>query len=164
MLNNEDFYRYAVKRIPRHPPSNRDEDSIDYKFEAEKALLIDNPSVLPVINYFRDQFHTYVVYDHIDRGSMRKFLSNPSLPSGVDAKTFLWMIANDLLTGLKCLHDYKIVHGGIKPENIFFQSSTRVAIGDIGFVKLWNDETLYNSSHSDNLFALLLFSITLLIL
>ncbi|CUS12982.1 unnamed protein product, partial [Tuber aestivum] len=73
----------------------------------------------------------YIAMEYIEMGDLRKHISKP-LPE----KT-VQLITNQLLEGLKVMHEKGIAHRDLKPENIFVvsRSPIRVKLGDFGISK-----------------------------
>uniref|UniRef100_A0AAV1SZS3 Protein kinase domain-containing protein n=1 Tax=Peronospora matthiolae TaxID=2874970 RepID=A0AAV1SZS3_9STRA len=58
---------------------------------------------------------------------MTKRKSRDALP-----ENYLWIILQDIATGLHVLHEHDIVHLDIKPDNIFITEDGKLKIGDFG--------------------------------
>lgn len=86
MVSVGDKYRYAVKRIPFIPSEERKKYHFDWEFEAAKASELNDSHILKVNDYYKDDNHFYIVYDHYTEGTLRDFYSNPTIPSGFNAK------------------------------------------------------------------------------
>ena len=83
MLNTDDLYRYAVKRIPRLPSDVRKANNIKWKFDLERLKSIkDEPLQIPY-EYFSDKVYNYIVYDYQVEGTLRTFLQSPTLPKDI---------------------------------------------------------------------------------
>ncbi|MCK4391253.1 MAG: protein kinase [Desulfobacterales bacterium] len=50
--------------------------------------------------------------------------------------------ANQILSGISCLHRARIVHRDIKPENVLITGTDEVKIGDFGISKVLGEKTL----------------------
>lgn len=61
-------------------------------------------------------------------------------------KLFIFMIMKNVLNGLLTLHSNKIIHGDLKPSNIFFNQNLTPKIGDFGLSSIL-DKT--NNEYSD---------------
>jgi tRNA A-37 threonylcarbamoyl transferase component Bud32/tetratricopeptide (TPR) repeat protein len=74
--------------------------------------------------------------------SMEQIEGEPLSTRELDAHA-LCQIASDLLEGLGCLHDARIVHRDIKPSNVMVRSSGRGVLIDFGLAGILNGEAQY---------------------
>ena len=56
----------------------------------------------------------------------------------------IWQYAAEILTGLKCLHDLKILHRDLKCANIFLGANNQIKLGDLNVSKILK----YNMAHT----------------
>lgn len=115
-------------------------------------------------NNLLHSFHTTIesvsVKDLIITDTSRERFNNTNIKMGTKVyvhrmpfyQRSLWDLMNDhyvfiplftqilyqILTGLISLHDMKIFHGDIKPDNILINDKNHVCIGDFGAVKFYN--------------------------
>lgn len=80
MLNKMNLIRHAVKRIPLLPPAQAKALNVNWKFEAAKAQLLDSECVIPVQDFYSDEFHCFLAYDHLEDGTLRTFLDQREFP------------------------------------------------------------------------------------
>lgn len=86
MVNEINCITYAVKRIPRSLIQKDKTNFIKWKLEASKAATLNPTYVLPVVDFFNDKYHNYFVYENIENGSLRKFLTQYKPSEKVDSK------------------------------------------------------------------------------
>lgn len=99
--------RVAVKFIPS---SNAREGSLDQAlFEAKLMARLEHPNVLRIHDAGRAPEGLYIVTDFMPQGSLGKLRSA--------APDLLEKAAKQLLSGLQAMHDARVLHRNIKPEN-----------------------------------------------
>ncbi|CAA0811887.1 U-box domain-containing protein 33 [Striga hermonthica] len=74
-----------------------------------------------------------LVYEYLPGGSLQNYLSNKRNMSALGWKTRARIVA-DIASGLHCMHfsKPKVVHGNLKPENLFLDHENRCKISDYG--------------------------------
>ena len=113
--------------------SQRDVFLIGLKSFVDEAMILaklDHPNVIKVIKYFEKLRTAYLVMEYCDGNSLNFILKNQK----INPKLLLRWFAS-LLDGLEYLHKYKIIHGDIKPSNIFISSDGRPVLLDFGSAK-----------------------------
>ena len=95
--------------------------------EAEAIRKIgSHPNIVEVIDYGKDQGHSYIVMPRYKESLADKLLVIPlDLEKTVD-------VALDVLCGLEHAHNQGILHRDIKPENILFDEHGRAKLADFG--------------------------------
>jgi serine/threonine protein kinase len=99
-------------------------------FEEGRALgQISHPGVVSVLNFFRAHETVYMVMNHLEefiiiaRGLKReKVLRESTIRSLLD----------EILRGLRVVHQHKMLHLDIKPANIFITNDNRAVLLDFG--------------------------------
>ena len=112
--------------------------------EAENLYDFDHPNVL----YFKNAFLTKstnstnsdilllnIISEYAEKGDIGKVLSRHQKENiyFVENQLLDWLIQNCL--ALVYLHDKKIIHGDIKPSNIFLTKNNSIKLGDFGNFK-----------------------------
>ena len=103
-----------------------------FKREVEAAnLLGEHPHV---VRYFRswqqDQLF-YIQMEHCACGSLASVCAR--LPPGkVIAELDIWRLARQVASGLAHMHQHRVIHLDIKPENIYIDINGTYKIGDLG--------------------------------
>ncbi|XP_065875554.1 lysM domain receptor-like kinase 3 [Euphorbia lathyris] len=121
------------------------------EFLAELKVLckIHHINVVELLGYASGDDHLYLVYEHIQNGSLSDHLHDPLLqgyqPLSWTART---QIAVDAARGIEYIHDQtkkQYVHRDIKTSNILLDEGLRAKVADFGLAKLverTNDEDL----------------------
>lgn len=55
----------------------------------------------------------------------------------------VWKYANEILQGLKTLHELKILHRDLKSANIFLGANDKVKLGDLNVSKITKRDLAY---------------------
>lgn len=90
--------------------------------EASIMRIVRSPYVAKVYESFSDpenDLNFYIVSEHYPGGDLENFLeNNKNLEERQIVKLFY-----EILLGMKALHDKKVIHSDLKPENIFLTSN-----------------------------------------
>ncbi|WCJ38503.1 protein kinase family protein / peptidoglycan-binding LysM domain-containing protein [Euphorbia peplus] len=112
------------------------------EFLAELKVLckIHHINVVELLGYASGDDHLYLVYEHIQNGSLSDHLHDPLLqgyqPLSWTART---QIAVDAAKGIEYIHDQtkkRYVHRDIKTSNILLDEGLRAKVADFGLAKL----------------------------
>lgn len=101
--------------------------------EVELMKSLVHPNVVGYIDSFKDSGKLYIAMEYVDGGDLSKFIEdrNGRLLSEEDVlKIFI-----QIVIGLKYIHDRKVVHRDLKPQNIFMTRVGVVKLGDFGVSK-----------------------------
>ena len=74
-----------------------------------------HPNIVHYFDFFEDENNFFIIVEYINIGDMRQLLNR----GRIDEPTIIRM--EQLLMGLCFLSEHKIVHGDLKPENIFLR-------------------------------------------
>lgn len=104
-------------------------------FEEGRALAqIVHPSVVNVLNFFLENDTVYLVMNYLQGASLQQFIVTSAAQN--HAKVFrestIRSLFDEVLRGLRVVHQHKMLHLDIKPGNIFITDSDRAVLIDFG--------------------------------
>ncbi len=104
--------------------------------EAEKIGQFDHPHILPLIEFGEGDGLLYTVTPFITTGTLHNFLRRVGgRLSAIQALP----IAQQLCDALQYAHARGVIHGNIKPGNIFITPDGRVLLADFGIARGFED-------------------------
>ncbi|MDH3402897.1 MAG: serine/threonine protein kinase [Acidobacteriota bacterium] len=120
--------RYVALKFP---PASTDDPSWSWRLaaEVEMAQSVSHPNVCRVHELGRHGGHVFVSMAFIDGESLRRVLSRSV---GVLTHDEKLRIAHDLCAGLAAIHDQRVLHRDLKPDNVMLDGSGRAVITDFG--------------------------------
>ena len=127
----------ALKFLP--PDTARDRVTIDrFAREARAAAAINHPNICTVYEVGEDAGHPFIVMELLEGETLKQRIAKP-VPLG---SLLDWGI--QIADGLSAAHALGIVHGDIKPANLFLTKAGQAKIMDFGLARseTQNDETL----------------------
>ena len=128
-----DSSKRVIKQVDLNPLS-KPEQSEACK-EAKVLEQLDHPNIIR----FREVYKTKknklcIVMDYADGGDLAsKIKSQRSTPFPED---FILSVFVQLCLALKHVHDRKVIHRDLKPQNVFLMQSGNVKLGDFGIAKV----------------------------
>jgi serine/threonine protein kinase len=100
--------------------------------EVRKSAKLTHPNIATILDGNTSQEYPYFVSEYIGGGNLRRIISRAeSIPPELTIKIFL-----QLLHALGHAHGKKVIHRGLKPENILFDSSGNVRVTDFGMARV----------------------------
>lgn len=104
-------------------------------FEEGRALTqISHPSVVSVLNFFRENETVYMVMNYLQGASLQEYVllaRSLKLPKVLREST-IRSLFDEVLRGLRIVHQHKMLHLDIKPANIFITDDDRAVMIDFG--------------------------------
>lgn len=104
-------------------------------FEEGRALAqISHPSVVSVLNFFRANETVYMVMNHLEGAALEDFIAaarNLQQPH-VLAEASIRSLFDEILQGLRVVHQRKMLHLDLKPANLFITDDDRAVMLDFG--------------------------------
>lgn len=129
----------AVKAINKEKVglNARHAQSLRAEMEIMKRLLHKN--IVRFLDVHETKNHTYIVMTHCAGGDLSKYIKKYGKISEADARFLMGQLAD----GLRYLHDKRLVHRDLKPQNILLDKQTTPAtlrdvtikIADFGFAR-----------------------------
>lgn len=104
-------------------------------FEEGRALAqISHPSVVSVLNFFRENETVYMVMNYLEGATLQDFIitARDLKQNKVFRESTIRSLFDEILRGLRIVHQHKMLHLDIKPANIFITDDDRAVMIDFG--------------------------------
>ena len=104
-------------------------------FEEGRALAqISHPSVVSVYNFFRENDTVYMVMNYLEGATLQDFIvtARDLKEAKVFRESTIRSLFDEVLRGLRIVHQHKMLHLDIKPANIFITDDNKAVMIDFG--------------------------------
>ncbi len=104
-------------------------------FEEGRALAqISHASVVSVLNFFRENETVYMVMHYLEGASLQDFIvtARDLKTQKVFRESTIRSLFDEVLRGLRIVHQHKMLHLDIKPANIFITDDNKAVLIDFG--------------------------------
>jgi hypothetical protein len=104
-------------------------------FEEGRALAqISHASVVSVLNFFRENDTVYMVMNYLEGASLQDFVitARELNKQKVFRESTIRSLFDEVLRGLRIVHQHKMLHLDIKPANIFITDDNKAVLIDFG--------------------------------
>jgi serine/threonine protein kinase len=104
-------------------------------FEEGRSLAqISHPSVVSVLNFFRENETVYMVMNYLEGASLQDFIiiARDLKQAKVFRESTIRSLFDEILRGLRIVHQHKMLHLDIKPANIFITDDNKSILIDFG--------------------------------
>ena len=104
-------------------------------FEEGRALAqISHPSVVSVMNFFRENETVYMVMNYLEGAALQDFIitARDQKQQKVFRESTIRSLFDEILRGLRIVHQHKMLHLDIKPANIFITDDNKSVLIDFG--------------------------------
>ena len=104
-------------------------------FEEGRALgQISHPGVVSVLNFFRANETVYMVMNHLEGDTLQEFIviARDLKRAKVLREATIRSLFEEILRGLRVVHQHQMLHLDIKPANIFITQDNRAVLLDFG--------------------------------
>ena len=116
-----------------------------FQEEAYYLARLSHPNIVQIIDYSRDDLILFLEY--VDGRTLTEVLrSEGKLPLEKILK-----IVSQTLQGLQFVHDKNVIHGDIKPGNVFLTKEGDVKIADFGIARIIGRNTTVSRQAENNL-------------
>jgi serine/threonine protein kinase len=100
--------------------------------EVRKGARLAHPNIATIIDGNTTSDYPYVVSDYVSGGTLMRIVKYAeSIPPDLAVKVFM-----QILHALRHAHQKGVVHRGLKPDNILFDSTGNVQITDFGMSRV----------------------------
>jgi serine/threonine protein kinase len=123
--------------LPQVPPEKLSLYRLGLKsfFEEGRSLAqISHPSVVSVMNFFRENETVYMVMNYLEGASLQEFIivARDQKSPKIFRESTIRSLFDEILRGLRIVHQHKMLHLDIKPANIFITDDNRSVLIDFG--------------------------------
>ena len=104
-------------------------------FEEGRSLAqISHASVVSVLNFFRENETVYMVMNYLEGATLQDFIitARDLKKQKVFRESTIRSLFDEILRGLRIVHQHKMLHLDIKPANIFITDDNRAVLIDFG--------------------------------
>ena len=108
--------------------------------EKKFLSILHNPFLVNMICSFQDNDNLYLVMELLLGGDMRFHINKKAIYNKKKDENQLKFIAGCTLIGLNYIHENKIIHKDIKPENLVYDSNGYIHITDFGISKIYHPD------------------------
>ena len=102
--------------------------------EGRALAQIVHPNVVNVLNFFQENDTVYLVMNYLQGASLQQFIvTSASLNHAkIFRESTIRSLFDEVLRGLRVVHQHKMLHLDIKPGNIFVTDEDRAVLIDFG--------------------------------
>ncbi|XP_060667711.1 putative receptor protein kinase ZmPK1 [Ziziphus jujuba] len=136
----------AVKLLINDEANNHDQGEAEFLAEVSTLGRLNHMHLMKIWGYCTEGKHRLLVFEYLERGSLKRNLSSNVLDWGMRFK-----IAFGTAKGLTYLHEEClewILHCDVKPDNILLDSDYSPKVADFGLCKLLKRGELNKSEFS----------------
>ena len=104
-------------------------------FEEGRSLAqISHPSVVSVLNFLRENETVYMVMNYLQGDTLQDFIvtARDLKRDKVFRESTIRSLFDEILKGLRIVHQHKMLHLDIKPANIFITNDNKAVLLDFG--------------------------------
>ncbi len=104
--------------------------------EAEKIGQFDDPNILPLLEYGEGENLLYLVMPYVPSGTLEDLLRRVG---GRFSAMQALPIIQQLCNAIEYAHQHEIIHGNIKPTNVFVAADGRMLLADFAIARGYDD-------------------------
>ena len=132
-LSKSDGKSYAIKEIPI---KNETKEKIE-SFKNE-AIILSKFNCENIVKYYdssKKGNNFYILMEFCNGENLRSFIDKNMNDNTLIKESIIYTLISQICNGIKEMHDKKIIHRDIKPDNIFMNENMIIKIGDFGVSK-----------------------------
>lgn len=124
----------AIKQMADH--LRNDEQALKaFRQEAKLLAQLAHPNVVGIYSVVEDEGRWYLVMEYVEGQTLASLIRKGAVP----IKTAI-EILQDVLSGLKAVHEAQTLHRDLKPTNILIDRNMTAKISDFGIAQRAEDE------------------------
>ena len=126
--------RCVVKQLAYRGGGTHADDEAHRLFEQEAERLdqLNHPQIPHLLAYFEHGGYLYLVQEFIEGHDLQQEL----VDQGAFSEAKIWEILRELLPTLQFIHEHKVIHRDLKPDNVMRRGSDRkLILIDFGVAK-----------------------------
>ena len=102
--------------------------------EGRSLAQISHPSVVSVLNFFRQNETVYMVMNYLEGATLQDFIvtARDLKKQKVFRESTIRSLFDEILRGLRIVHKHKMLHLDLKPANIFITDDNKAVMIDFG--------------------------------
>jgi serine/threonine protein kinase len=131
----EGNYEVAVK-VFRSGYAQRESFRNYFMAEAEKIGEFDHPNILPFLEFGEGEGLLYVVSPFVTPGTLEDLLARVG---GKFSAMQALPIVQQLCSAVQYAHNCDVIHGNIKPTNVFVATDGRMLLSDFGIARRYDN-------------------------
>lgn len=129
--------RPAGEKLPKVQPDKLSLYRLGLKsfFEEGRSLAqISHPSVVSVLNFFRENETVYMVMNYLEGATLQDYIitARDLKKPKIFRESTIRSLFDEILKGLRIVHQHKMLHLDIKPANIFITDADEAVMIDFG--------------------------------
>ncbi len=124
--------RVALKVVSQNNKGDHDDADLIRRFmqEARTLAKVNHPNIVTIHAIDNSSASQYIAMEFVDGVSLKEFLDEYSMPTEIALFLF-----EQILSGIKRLHEHNIIHRDLKPSNILIRADGQIKILDFGIAK-----------------------------
>jgi serine/threonine protein kinase len=126
----------VVVKVFRPTYAQRDTFREYFITEADKIGKFDHPNILPYLEYGEGEGLLYLVTPYVPTGTLEDLLKRVG---GRFSAMQALPILQQLCSALQYAHDHGVIHGNMKPTNVFVTADGRMLLSDFGITRGYDD-------------------------
>ena len=133
--NGDGNYEVAVK-VYRSGYAQEESFRNYFMAEAEKIGQFDHPNILPLLEFGEGEGLLYIVTPFVTAGTLENLLMRVG---GKFSALQALPIMQQLCSAVQYTHNADVIHGNIKPTNVFVAADGRMLLSDFGVARGYDD-------------------------
>ena len=146
--NNEDGKIYYNKKIKLKDESKEELEKIEN--EVKNLSTINSEYVINYVKCFVKNNNFNLVMEYCEDINLRQLINKYKNEKEFIKQKNVYYLIKYICLGIKAIHDKRIIHGNITPENIYITKDKKIKIGNFSIFKQLNNYNDYLESNNIN--------------